>query len=287
MRLTILARIDTTFPVPTRGLIQVLRLTPGDHEGQHVARWRIDMDLDGRLTLSRDSFGNMVGRLAVDGPLSALSLTAYGEVETMDTSGVVRGAPERFAPDLYLRETEATRGEDTARAIAAVATGLPPLDAAHALMQATNTVAGEAQTMPDPGPTEASAPQSQYSDMAGARDAPPSMLANRLIAAARLAGLPARAISGYCLPDETADTHPAETDLHRWTEIHIAGLGWVAFDPSAGLCATERYVRVAIGLDHVETQPVRSGAQGGVAEGPKLRITVSPAGVTSRPRAKG
>lgn len=287
MRLTILARIDTTFPVPARGLIQVLRLTPGDHEGQHVARWRIDMDLDGRLTLSRDSFGNMVGRVAVEGPLATLSLTAYGEVETMDTSGVVRGAPERFAPDLYLRETEATRGDDTARVIAAAAKGLSPLDAAHALMQATNTATQKPEAMPKAGHAEASATQSQSAETAESGELPPAAFANRLISAARLAGLPARAVSGYCLPDATTDAHPAVTDLHRWAEIHIAGLGWVAFDPSAGLCATDRYVRVAIGLDHIETEPVRSGAQGGVADGPKLLVTVSPAGQASRPRAGG
>ena len=33
-----------------------------------------------------------------------------------------------------------------------------------------------------------------------------------------------------------------------WTEAHVTGLGWVAFDPVNGICATDSHVRVAVGL---------------------------------------
>ena len=36
--------------------------------------------------------------------------------------------------------------------------------------------------------------------------------------------------------------------MHGWAEGFVAGLGWVGFDPSDGICPDERYVRVAIGL---------------------------------------
>ena len=38
----------------------VLRLTPRSHEGQHIASWRIDLDVDCLMLASEDAFGNIV-----------------------------------------------------------------------------------------------------------------------------------------------------------------------------------------------------------------------------------
>ena len=55
---------STTPSTPTtarvRELIQVLRLTPRDHDGQHLRSWRIEPSADGRLRRSEDCFGNLV-----------------------------------------------------------------------------------------------------------------------------------------------------------------------------------------------------------------------------------
>ena len=76
----------------------MLRLTPRNHDGQYVARWRIDVSTDCRLDQHEDAFGNITHAFTADGPFSELSVLVEGEVETRDTQGIVRGAVERFPP---------------------------------------------------------------------------------------------------------------------------------------------------------------------------------------------
>src|SRR5688500_10723818 len=109
MRIRIKHRTAYAYDTPIHSLIELLRLTPRNHDGQRVLRWRIDLDLDGRLVESDDAFGNMVHVLALYRPLDSLAITVDGEIETDDTVGVVGGAIERFPPGLYLRETALTR----------------------------------------------------------------------------------------------------------------------------------------------------------------------------------
>ena len=90
-------------------MIQTLRLTPRNHDGQYVVGWRIDVSENCQLDQHEDAFGNITHVFTADGPLSELRLTVEGEVETQDTDGVVSGTVERFPPSLYLRETPLTR----------------------------------------------------------------------------------------------------------------------------------------------------------------------------------
>ena len=68
----------------------------------------------------------------------------------------------------------------------------------------------------------------------------------------RLAGLPARYVSGYLLIDGRVEQDAG----HGWAEAHIDGLGWVGFDISNGICPDARYVRVATGFDYGAAAPV-------------------------------
>ncbi len=89
------------------------------------------------------------------------------------------------------------------------------------------------------------------------------------IAAARQMSIPARYVSGYFL---RTDTDQQEAG-HAWAEAHIAGIGWVGFDPAHGLCADERYIRLATGRDYLEAAPIRGSRLGG--QGESLSVLVS------------
>src|SRR3954467_9763839 len=104
---------------PATSAIQVLRLTPRNHDGQHVIDWRIDVSSDCRLDQHEDAFGNIAHAFTADGPLDELNVLVEGEVETRDTNGVVLGAVERFPPSLYLRETALTQPDEAIAALAA------------------------------------------------------------------------------------------------------------------------------------------------------------------------
>src|ERR1700676_1191042 len=111
MRLRIAHSSVYRYDPPTAGVIQVLRLTPRNHEGQYVQRWHIDVVPDARLAAHEDAFGNITHVFTADGPLDELRVEVDGEVETQSTNGVVRGAVERFQPSLFLRDTPLTQAD--------------------------------------------------------------------------------------------------------------------------------------------------------------------------------
>src|SRR2546430_15493146 len=108
MRICVSHQTTYRYDAPAGSVIQMLRLTPRNHEGQYVTRWRIDVSADCRLNQHEDAFGNITHAFTAEGPFSELAVQVEGEVETRDTQGVVHGAVERFPPSLFLRETALT-----------------------------------------------------------------------------------------------------------------------------------------------------------------------------------
>src|ERR1700681_4092690 len=111
MRLRIAHSSVYRYDPPTAGVIQVLRLTPRNHDGQYVQRWHIDVVPDARLAAHEDAFGNITHVFTADGPLEELRVEVHGEVETQSADGVVRGTVERFPPSLFLRDTALTQAD--------------------------------------------------------------------------------------------------------------------------------------------------------------------------------
>ncbi len=58
-----------------------------------------------------DALGNITHTAFVPGPISRLTVTVEGEIVTWETHGLVRGAMERFAPEVFLAETPLTRAD--------------------------------------------------------------------------------------------------------------------------------------------------------------------------------
>ncbi|HET9535240.1 MAG TPA: transglutaminase family protein, partial [Mesorhizobium sp.] len=94
--------------------------------------------------------------------------------------------------------------------------------------------------------------------------------AHIFIAAARSLGFPARYVSGYLLMDGAVD----QVASHAWAEAHVSALGWVAFDVANRMSPDERYVRLAVGRDYREANPVSGIRLGQAAEALAVHITV-------------
>ena len=264
MRIRVQHRTAYVYERPATSIIQILRLTPRNHEGQHVRNWRIDMDKDVFMQSREDAFGNTVHMLSLTHSLEDLAISVHGEVETYETAGVVGGAVERFPTGLYLRETSLTQPDAALRAFARETTeGCATLDGLHNLMNAIHQ-----EMRFDVSLTETTTTAIQAFAM---RKGVCQDFSHIFIAAARSLGIPARYIGGYLLRADGAILQDAG---HAWAEAHVPDLGWVGFDPTNGISYSEAHVRVSMALDYLGAAPVRGSHQGGTAEKLEVSVTV-------------
>jgi transglutaminase-like putative cysteine protease len=264
-------RHDTTYryDAPVNGVIQTLRLTPRNHAGQFVNDWRIDVSEDCRLDAHQDAFGNIMHTFTADGPFASLRVSVEGEVETQDTAGLVDGAVEPFPPSLFLRETDLTRSDAAIDALARdvqATHGSNTLPLLHDLLARINR---DVAFDTDPTHTTTTAAEAFALKRGVCQD-----LTHIFIAAARVLEIPARYVGGYFhRMDGVVDQEAG----HAWAEAHVPALGWLAFDPANGICATESHVRVAVGLDYLGAAPVRGTRYGGGAESMAVQLRVDQA----------
>jgi transglutaminase-like putative cysteine protease len=269
MRIKISHSITYAYDEPVRQLTQILRLTPRDHDGQHVMSWRIEPNIDGRLRAGQDPYGNIVHTFSADGPISGLSIQVDGVVETIDLAGIVRGAIERVPPDVFRRDTLLTAPDDALRAFAVQATqgDATPLAKMHALTEALHAEIACDRSGKRTGIGAAAA--------FAAREGIPQDLAHVFMTCARQLGLPARYVSGYVA---ASDALPLAEGAHAWAEVHLDDYGWIGFDCANGLCPIDTHVRIAVGLDFADAAPVRGARKGGSGENLAVSVTARQAG---------
>ena len=269
MRIRIAHETIYRYDTPATKAIQILRLTPRNHDGQYVVRWRVEVSEDCRVEPREDAFGNLTHTFTVDGPISELAVRVAGEVETQDTHGVMRGTREKFPPSFYLRQTDLTAPD---KAILDWADEInengkrPALETLHTLQQEiySNFTFDVNATVPS------TTAQQAFANRHGVCQD----YAHIFCSAARYLRIPARYVGGYFL---RADGIVNTESGHAWTEAFLPDLGWIAFDPANGICATEAHVRVATGLDYLAAAPVRGTRYGGQGEAMAVKVVVDQA----------
>jgi transglutaminase-like putative cysteine protease len=257
MRLRIAHSIVHRYDPPATGVIQMLRLTPRNHDGQYVIGWRIDVSGDARLNAHEDAFGNLTHVFAADGPFAELSIRVDGEVETQNADGVVRGTLERFPASLFLRDTPLTQADLAIRDFALdvrAANGGNRLAELHALLHRLHD-----DMICDNEPT--GAPAATAAEAFARKHGVTHDLTHIFLGAARSLQIPARYVAGYVCGGDAGQ----DSGSHGWAEAQVPGLGWVGFDPVNNVCPTDAYVRIAVGLDALGAAPVR-GTRYGVGE---------------------
>jgi transglutaminase-like putative cysteine protease len=269
MRLRISHSTIYRYTPAATGVIQILRITPGNHDAQYVAAWQIDVSTDSRLDMHEDAFGN-VTHVITHGPTENLTITAEGLLETHDTGGLLKGTDERFPPSLFLRGTPLTTASPAMTSFVRELSAESEADVLgflHALMTQIN----EHMTFDeDPTHSGTSAAEAFVLKRGVCQD-----YAHIFIACARAAGVPARFVSGHFL---RADGAVHQEAGHAWAEAFVPALGWVGFDAANGICTTDAHARVAIGLDYLGAAPVRGTRYGGGVETLEVKVRVEQAG---------
>lgn len=265
MRLSVYYSTTYTYAEPVRRMIQLLRVEPLSFAGQSVLDWRIDVDRDAKLRTGRDGYGNVTHMLYVDSPVSSLTISIAGRVLTEDRHGIVQGLPHDLPPEIFLRPTPLTAPGPAIEALLAACTnGSGAIDRLHKLSQNLHE-----RLRFD---TEATAVETPAEQAAAEGHGVCQDFAHVFIATARLAGIPARYVSGHLF---RRDGRHEQEAAHAWAEAWVDDLGWVAFDPVNGISTDDAYLRVACGLDYRDAAPIAGARSGGGAEQLTVEVRIS------------
>lgn len=249
---------------PVRGVVQSHRLTPSRFDGQRVVDWQVTVTGGVMGGGFRDGAGDWVQGWTVAGPLTEIEVRVLGQVEVVDLAGILKGNRESVPPMAYLRSTAPTVADAALRAIGAKAgQAATPLQACHAMAAA---VAEAIAYMPGSTHSHTTAAEALAQGEGVCQDH-----AHALIAAARSAGIPARYVSGYLHASADGSAHEA---AHAWAELHVAGFGWIGFDPANRCCPDERYIRLGSGLDAAYAAPIRGTSRGGATESLDVAVAI-------------
>jgi transglutaminase-like putative cysteine protease len=237
--------------------VQSLRLTPCALESQRIVAWEIKAPGIERAAKFRDGFGNTVHVTSLASPHDEVVIEASGLVETFDRAGVLKGYAEVAPTRVFMRETPLTEPDEAIRALAAGIKDADPIGRLHELMHTVREKVGY-----EIGATHArtTAAEALQRGSGVCQDH-----AHVFVSAARVLGYPARYVAGYFVAGDDPTCEASEA-AHAWAEAFVPALGWIGFDAANGFCPTDRYVRVACGLDAQSAAPVRGSRSGGREE---------------------
>jgi transglutaminase-like putative cysteine protease len=247
---------------PVGYTVQSLRLTPAPFKGQRIADWQVRVTGCPKPLEFRDGFGNAVQLITIGIPHSELTIEAAGTVETEDCNGVVAGLGKAIPPRVFLKETPQTRPDAAIRALAQLVRGAGAVERLHALVAAVRDRVEYVK-----GATDA---HTGAAEALGDGKGVCQDHAHIFISAARTLGIPARYVTGYLVLD---GPDPASAN-HAWAEAHVDALGWVGFDVANRVCPTDRYVRLACGLDAGYAAPIAGSRRGGAGEALDVSVAV-------------
>lgn len=267
MRVAINHETIYRYPAETTYSIQYLRLSPISGTSQRVLSWKLSGP--GNLKPWVDGFGNAAHVLVVEGPHQEIRVRAIGEVEIADVGKPLLADGEPHPPELFLRSTLLTESDER---ITRFAGGFKPALTVGPRKGLDGLLAGirqSVETQPGQALTPATASQALAERAGGAREQ-----AHLFISCCRSLGVPARYVSGYLCSD-SQDDHALSP--HAWAEAWVEGAGWLSYDVANRMSNTKAHVRVAVGLDYMDTAPVRGLRRGAGAEEMEIEVNVSDA----------
>jgi transglutaminase-like putative cysteine protease len=100
--------------------------------------------------------------------------------------------------------------------------------------------------------------------------------AHIMIGLARRIGIPCRYVSGYLFHKAGDKTRSAEGATHAWVEALLPRIGWVGFDPTNNVLASERHVRTAVGRDYADVPPTKGVFKGSAESQLLVAVRVAP-----------
>lgn len=86
--------------------------------------------------------------------------------------------------------------------------------------------------------------------------------AHTMLALLRHLRIPARYVSGYLYRGREDHDRSTPDATHAWVDVLLPHLGWVGFDPTNNLIASNRHIRAALGRDYADVPPTHGVFRG-------------------------
>lgn len=256
-----------------------VRKTPVDTGLQRVVAHRIDVSPQVTVRSYFDYFGSHVHYFNLLGPHQELTIQSESVVETTDAicCGPSYDVDQRVWTERlseYLNWSPSVPFLSEYQDIPnPVEIGLAPDDFLDALKELGSTFAArfrydeEATSVHD-------SPEALFSAGGGVCQD----LAHAFIGVLRLASMPCRYVSGYVYDpavDDEGDHVQGASASHAWVQVWHPELGWVGIDPTNDKLVDWQYVRVAIGRDYTDVQPLRGIFYGSPRQSLEVSVHVS------------
>lgn len=266
MRLSIRHETVYRYTAPLSYTIQQLRLTPRSEPHQQLLTWHINSPGERHEFL--DAFGNLSHMMTVTGAHQDVRVVATGRVELTPLKRGRLMTPETLSPLVFTVPTRLSEPDPVVEAFAreflkSPASGNDLLALAEAI-KGTVVYQSGATVVTTPAADALRMKQGVCQDHA-----------HLFLACCRVHNLPARYVSGYIDPGDTA-----HAESHAWIDAWIDEgdyQGWVSIDVTHARYASDGYCRLAIGRDYESAAPVRGVRHGGGEESLSVRVDVSPA----------
>jgi transglutaminase-like putative cysteine protease len=261
MRLSVQHETTYRYTAPAHYSIQQLRLTPRRDAHQRVLAWRIEAP--GRLQRFVDAYGNVTHTMVLSSPHNAIRVLVSGSVQIDPPDAGALQQDGELSPLVFVVPTPLTATPEPLRAFAT--RHLPARPRAADLLALAEAIGGSVKY--ESGITEVTSTAAQALEIGRGvcQDH-----AHLFIACCRVAGVPARYVSGYVDPG-----HSDAAASHAWADAWIDGTGWVSVDVTHGEYALGKHCRLALGRDYLSAAPVRGVRTGGGEESMQVQVAVA------------
>lgn len=258
MRYTIRHETRCRFDSPAGYSIRNLRLTPREEGAQHVEQWQLAAPAPCARRI--DAWGNTTHLLTLTEPHDEVRIIVSGVVEMSDAMpAILAPRAEDLAPLTFLAASQLTTPSAPLDRFAKRHLGSAELTPAH-LLGCIDAIKERISLAPAGGQAILGAAEAFERGHGALHDQ-----VHTFITLCRLAGLPARFVSGLHLGDSATE--------HAWADVWLpSSASWHSFDIRRSRLADGRLIRLAIGRDYLDACPMRAARLGGGEE--EVRVTV-------------
>jgi len=283
MRYDVLHETQYAYESPVVLSQQLLHLTPRAADSQRLEAHRIDVEPAPAETATRDDyFGNPVRQFMLAAPHSALTVRARSRIEVLARAALPPSgrwealrdslrARAQLEPMQFLYESPHV---EFFRDLAAYAepSFAPGRGLVEAALDLTRRIHAEFRF--DPRATSVSTP---LREVLAKRRGVCQDFAHFMAGCLRMAGLPARYVSGYILttPPPGKPRLVGADASHAWISVWT-GAGWLDLDPTNNMRVGDQHIALGWGRDFSDVTPMRGVILGGGEQELAVHVTVTP-----------